>query len=40
MEAIERLLASGHEIDNIIIECSGMSYPLPIAQSFLMNDMK
>lgn len=40
MEAIERLLASGREIDNIIIECSGMSEPLPIAQSFLMNDMK
>ncbi|MBX9809885.1 GTP-binding protein [Candidatus Gracilibacteria bacterium] len=39
MEAIERLLASGREIDNIIIECSGMSEPLPIAQSFLMNDM-
>jgi G3E family GTPase len=39
MEAIERLLSSGREIDNIIIECSGMSEPLPIAQSFLMNDM-
>jgi G3E family GTPase len=39
MEAIERLLASGREIDHIIIESSGMSEPLPIAQSFLMNDM-
>ncbi len=39
MEAIERLLASGRPIDHIIIECSGMSEPLPIAQSFLMNDM-
>jgi G3E family GTPase len=39
MEAIERLLASGRAIDHIIIECSGMSDPLPIAQSFLMNDM-
>ena len=39
LEAIERLLASGKRIDHIIIECSGMSEPLPIAQSFLMNDM-
>ena len=39
IEAIERLLASGRPIDHIIIECSGMSEPLPIAQSFLMNDM-
>ncbi len=39
IEAIERLLASGKPIDHIIIECSGMSDPLPIAQSFLMNDM-
>ena len=39
MEAIERLLSSGRLIDHIIIECSGMSEPLPIAQSFLMNDM-
>lgn len=39
IEAIERLLSSGKLIDNIIIECSGMSEPLPIAQSFLMNDM-
>ena len=40
IEAIERLLASGKPIDHIIIECSGMSEPLPIAQSFLMNDME
>lgn len=40
IEAIDRLLASGKVIDNIIIECSGMSEPLPIAQSFLMNDME
>ncbi len=40
MEAIEKLLASGREIDHIIIESSGMSEPLPIAQSFLMNDME
>jgi G3E family GTPase len=40
IEAIDRLLASGKKIDNIIIECSGMSEPLPIAQSFLMNDME
>lgn len=39
MEAIERLIASGKPIDHIIIEASGMSDPLPIAQSFLMNDM-
>lgn len=39
IEAIERLIASGKPIDHIIIECSGMSEPLPIAQSFLMNDM-
>lgn len=39
MEAIEKLLASGRKIDHIIIESSGMSEPLPIAQSFLMNDM-
>lgn len=39
MEAIEKLLASGRIIDHIIIESSGMSEPLPIAQSFLMNDM-
>jgi G3E family GTPase len=39
IEAIERLLASGKLIDHIIIECSGMSDPLPVAQSFLMNDM-
>ena len=40
IEAIGRLLASGKAIDHIIIECSGMSEPLPIAQSFLMNDME
>lgn len=39
MEAIERLLDSGKEIDAIIIEASGASEPMPIAQSFLMNDM-
>lgn len=39
MDAIERLLDSGKEIDAIIIEASGASEPLPIAQSFLMNDM-
>lgn len=39
MEAIERLLDSGKEIDAIVIEASGASEPLPIAQSFLMNDM-
>lgn len=39
MDAIERLLESGKEIDAIIIEASGASEPLPIAQSFLMNDM-
>ncbi len=39
MDAIEKLLTSGREIDHIIIESSGMSEPLPIAQSFLMNDM-
>lgn len=39
MDAIERLLTSGKEIDAIIIEASGASEPLPIAQSFLMNDM-
>jgi G3E family GTPase len=36
---VERLLASGKQIDNIIIECSGMSEPQPIALSFLINDM-
>lgn len=35
--AVERLLASEKKIDHIIIEASGMSEPLPVAQSFLMN---
>lgn len=35
--AVERLLASQKKIDHIIIEASGMSEPLPVAQSFLMN---
>jgi G3E family GTPase len=39
IEAIERLLSSGKRIDYIIIEASGLSEPLPIAQSFLMNEM-
>lgn len=39
MDAIEALLNSGKEIDAIVIEASGASEPLPIAQSFLMNDM-
>jgi G3E family GTPase len=39
MDAIERLLDSGKKIDAIVIEASGASEPLPIAQSFLMNDM-
>lgn len=39
MDAIETLLKSGKQIDAIIIEASGASEPLPIAQSFLMNDM-
>lgn len=39
MDAIERLLESGKHIDAIVIEASGASAPLPIAQSFLMNDM-
>lgn len=39
MDAIERLLDSGKQIDAIVIEASGASEPLPIAQSFLMNDM-
>ncbi len=39
IEAIERLLQSGKHIDNIIIEASGMSDPLPIAQSFAMENM-
>jgi G3E family GTPase len=39
MDAIERLLDSGKKIDTIVIEASGASEPLPIAQSFLMNDM-
>jgi G3E family GTPase len=39
MDAIERFLDSGKKIDAIIIEASGASEPLPIAQSFLMNDM-
>lgn len=39
MDAIERLLDSGKHIDAIIIEASGASEPLPIAQSFLMNDL-
>lgn len=40
ISAIDRLLASGRQIDHIIIEASGMSEPLPIAQSFLMQDME
>lgn len=39
IQAIDRLLQSWRIIDHIIIECSGLSEPLPIAQSFLMNDM-
>lgn len=39
MDAIERLIDSGKKIDAIVIEASGASEPLPIAQSFLMNDM-
>ena len=39
MDAIEKLLDSGKKIDAIIIEASWASEPLPIAQSFLMNDM-
>jgi len=39
MDAIERLLDSGKKIDAIVIEASGASEPLPIAQSFLMNNM-
>lgn len=39
MDAIETLLDSGKQIDAIIIEASGASEPLPIAQSFLMNDL-
>lgn len=39
IEAIERLLESGKQIDNIIIEASGMSDPLPIAQSFAMESL-
>jgi G3E family GTPase len=39
MDAIEKLLDSGKKIDAIVIEASGASEPLPIAQSFLMNDM-
>ncbi len=39
MDAIERLLDSGKSIDAIVIEASGASEPLPVAQSFLMNDM-
>lgn len=36
--AVERLLSSGKHIDYIIVEASGMSEPLPVAQSFLMNN--
>jgi G3E family GTPase len=39
MDAIEKLLDSGKKIDAIVIEASWASEPLPIAQSFLMNDM-
>lgn len=39
MDVIEKLLDSGKKIDAIVIEASGASEPLPIAQSFLMNDM-
>ena len=39
MDAIEKLLDSWKKIDAIIIEASGASQPLPIAQSFLMNNM-
>jgi len=37
LAAVERLLSSGKKIDHIIVEASGMSEPLPVAQSFLMN---
>jgi len=35
--AVNRLLNSGKKIDYIIIEASGVSEPLPVAQSFLMD---
>ena len=35
--AVNRLLESDKKIDYIIIEASGMSEPLPVAQSFLMD---
>jgi G3E family GTPase len=37
--AIERLLDSNKKLDHIIIEASGLSDPIPVAQSFLMQDM-
>lgn len=35
---VRRLLDSGKDFDYLIIEASGMSEPLPIAQTFLMED--
>jgi len=33
---VEKLLDSGKEIDYIIIEASGMSEPMPVAQTFMV----
>lgn len=38
IKAVEALLNSGKHIDHLIIEASGMSEPLPIAQTFIMED--
>lgn len=35
---VQKLLDSGKDFDYLIIEASGMSEPLPIAQTFIIND--
>ncbi len=37
---VQKLLDSGKEFDYLIIEASGMSEPLPIAQTFLIEDFE
>ena len=37
--AVEKILASKNPVDYILVEASGLSDPIPIAQTFLMNDL-
>ncbi|HLP80241.1 MAG TPA: GTP-binding protein [Acidobacteriota bacterium] len=39
IEAVKKLLDSPKKVDYIIVEASGLSDPIPIAQTFLMNNV-